>query len=375
MNTNTMRIISAFILNVCLIASVCAQTVSNVVARQEENTIRISYHLSGSAEISLVMSRDGGITYDVTPKTLKGDLGFQQGGNKVIEWDVLADVADLEVERARFKVIAKKVENVTFTVKGVSFTMIAVEGGTFLMGCPDGQNCENLSSSQPAHNVTLHDYYIGRTEVTQGLWEAVMGSNPSYHRGNSYPVEQVSWYDCQDFVKKLNTLLASQLRGRRFAMPTEAQWEFAARGGRQSKHYKFAGSNDLKSVGWMEKSDYTADQTHVVAQKAPNELGTYDMSGNVWEWCRDWYEKYSGLPQTDPTGPTSGKYRICRGGSCHDSNYKDYCYFNVAYRCTGPSENTSYHTSSGEFNCSGTITISTPDLKLKHLGFRLALVF
>ena len=190
-----------------------------------------------------------------------------------------------------------------YTVNGVSFKMIAVKGGTFQMGSDDGYNA--------VHQVTLSDYYIGETEVTQELWNAVMGSNPSYFYGNMQrPVETVSWNDCHTFISRLN-----ELTGETFRLPTEAQWEYAARGGYKSKGYTYSGSNAIDDVAWHW---YNSDRTtHPVKTKAPNELGIYDMSGNVWEWCSDWSGSYSSAAQTDPTGPATGSYRVNRGGGCY----------------------------------------------------------
>ena len=190
-----------------------------------------------------------------------------------------------------------------YTVKGVSFKMIAVKGGTFQMGIDDGYEWE-----KPVHQVTLSDYYIGETEVTQELWNAVMGSNPSKFTGNMQrPVEKVTWNDCQTFISKLN-----QLTGKTFRLPTEAQWEYAARGGNKSKGYTYSGSNAIDDVAWY--NDNSDRMTHPVKTKAPNELGIYDMSGNVFEWCSDWYGSYSSTTQTDPTGPATGFLRVTRGG-------------------------------------------------------------
>lgn len=202
--------------------------------------------------------------------------------------------------------------NQTFTVNGVHFTMVAVEGGgTFTMGATSEQGSHADNDEKPAHNVTLSDYYIGQTEVTQALWKAVMGSNPSGHKGDNLPVELVSWNDCQEFIQKLN-----QLTGKQFRLPTEAEWEYAARGGRKSRGYKYAGGNDIGSVAWY--CDNSGTGTHPVATKQANELGIYDMSGNVWEWCSDWYGDYQSSSQSDPQGPSSGFNRVYRGGS--------YCY-------------------------------------------------
>ena len=198
----------------------------------------------------------------------------------------------------------------TFTANGVSFDMIRVEAGTFTMGATAEQGSDAYDDEKPAHPVTItNDYYMGKTEVTQALWKAVMGNNPSDFKGDNKPVEQLSWNDCQEFIRKLNSLT-----GKAFRLPTEAEWEFAARGGNNSRHYKYSGSDNLHEVGWYpDNSSYT---THDVATKQPNELGIYDMSGNVWEWCQDRYGAYSSNAQYDPAGPMSGSNRVYRGGSC-----------------------------------------------------------
>ncbi len=197
--------------------------------------------------------------------------------------------------------------NRTFTVNGVTFTMVAVKGGTFQMGATSEQK-KFYKDEQPVHSVTLSDYYIGETEVTQALWTAVMGSNPSYYKGDNLPVESVSWDDCQTFIRKLN-----QLTGATFRLPTEAEWEYAARGGNKSRGYQYSGSNNLNDVAWYTSN--SGSKTHAVKTKQPNELGLYDMSGNVYEWCQDWYGSYSSRAQTNPTGPSSGSNRVNRGGS------------------------------------------------------------
>ena len=198
----------------------------------------------------------------------------------------------------------------TFTVNGVSFSMIMVEGGTYTMGAmPDQENIE-FDTKKPTQQVTLSDYYIGETEVKQALWKAVMGSNPSNFKGDSNPVECVSWNACQEFISKLNSLT-----GRTFRLPTEAEWEYASRGGNQSKGYKYSGSDNIEAVGWHDGN--SNNKTHCVKTKSPNELGLYDMSGNVWEWCSDWYGRYDSSSQINPTGPSSGSSRVLRGG-CWD---------------------------------------------------------
>ena len=232
----------------------------------------------------------------------------------------------------------------TFTVKGVEFKMVKVEGGMFSMGATPEQADDAFDDEEPVHSVTLSDYCIGETEVTQELWQAVMGSNPSYFKGNSQrPVENVSWDDCQEFIKKLN-----RLTGRSFRLPTEAEWEYAARGGKHGeKHvYKYSGSNNIDEVAWYwqnsgdkylsgewngNRIDENNCKPHPVKTKKANELGLYDMSGNVWEWCNDWYGDYQSSPQTNSKGPATGGYRVLRGGS--------WCYYGrcvrVSYRGSG----------------------------------------
>lgn len=203
-------------------------------------------------------------------------------------------------------------DGVVVEVNGVSFKMIKVEGGTFTMGATEEQGDDAYDWEKPTHQVTLSDYYIGETEVTQALWEAVMGENPSEFAGNgNRPVEMVSWDDCRIFISRLN-----ELTGRNFKLPTEAQWEYAARGGNQSQGYKYAGSNTVDEVAWYDEN--SASSTHPVKQKAANELGLYDMSGNVLEWCSDWYGVYDDAVQTDPQGHVQGSYRVLRGGSWRD---------------------------------------------------------
>ena len=203
----------------------------------------------------------------------------------------------------------------TIPVKnGISIEMVKVEAGSFNMGAtPEMENPNE--DEKPVHRVTLtNNYYIGKYEVTQALWKIVMGSNPSNSKGDNLPVEKVSWNDCQKFISKLN-----KLTGKSFRLPTEAEWEYAARGGNKSRGYQYSGSNTIGDVAWYDGN--SGSKTHAVGTKQPNELGAFDMTGNVWEWCQDWFNRYSSSPQTNPIGAVSGSCRVYRGGSCCYSGY------------------------------------------------------
>ncbi len=197
---------------------------------------------------------------------------------------------------------------ITIRVGNVSFDMVKVEAGSFIMGCTGEQGGECYYDESPYHRVTIsQDYYIGKFEVTQELYEAVMGVNPSNWKAFDRPVERVSWNDAMEFCAEL-----SRMTGRRFTLPTEAEWEYAARGGRKSTNAKYSGSASVSNVAWYDGN--SGNQTHPVGKLRPNELGIYDMSGNVFEWCLDWYGSYSSASQTDPMGPGSGSSRVLRGG-------------------------------------------------------------
>ena len=198
-------------------------------------------------------------------------------------------------------------QNRIVQVGNVQFEMVHVEGGTFRMGATKEQG-DARNNERPVHPVTLSSYLIGKHEVTQALWEEVMRSNPGYIEREDYPVGWVSWNDCQEFIEKLNART-----GMKFRLPTEAEWEYAARGGNKSKGYKYAGSDNLDEVGWYDEN--SGCHTHPVGEKKPNELGLYDMSGNLYEWCQDWGGVYINEAQTNPTGRQSGVLRVLRGGS------------------------------------------------------------
>ena len=194
------------------------------------------------------------------------------------------------------------------TADSLNIEMVFVQGGTFAMGCTPEQDNDCNDVEKPIHDVTISDFYIGKYEITQAQWVAVMDSNPSYFKGNNLPVETVSWNDVQDFIHKLNAKTGKQYR-----LPTEAEWEFAARGGTKSDSCKYSGSNIAGHVAWYDNN--SDNKTHPVGEKAPNELGIYDMSGNVLEWCNDWKGSYGSNAQTNPKGSSYSIYRINRGGS------------------------------------------------------------
>lgn len=212
-----------------------------------------------------------------------------------------------------------------FTVNEVQFNMVLVEEGSFFMGSTKEQVSDAKDDEKPTHPVLLTSYYIGETEVTQELWAAVMDFNPSSFKGKRLPVEQVSWKDCKEFITKLNKLTCRQFR-----LPTEAEWEFAARGGNLSKGYKYSGSNDADEVAWH--IDNANKQTHNVATKQPNELGLYDMSGNVYEWCEDVYGIYDDRGASNPVNRYGSQQRVNRGGC--------WGFYPVDCRVTSRSKNT-----------------------------------
>ena len=273
----------------------------------------------------------------VTQKTINAICGAMQSHKNMRPQSVVSFIAGLkgtmppipkpapiqEDDEATVVDVANKgfvtSEDKTFTVGGVTFKMIYVEGGTFTMGATSEQGADANKDEKPAHQVTLSGYYIGETVVTQALWKVVIGkqkilgmietdNNPSSFKGGDKPVERVSWKDCHTFISKLNSLT-----GKNFRMPTEAEWEYAARGGKKSRGYKYSGSDNIDDVAWYDGN--SGNETHPVKTKHANELGLYDMSGNVWEWCGDWNGSYSSVAQTNPIGPNGNYFRVRRGGS------------------------------------------------------------
>ena len=266
-------------------------------------------------------------------------ITINQGEDASVSYDLMKIAGGKNVNASLADGIANGNMHV-FTVAGVTFAMAKVNGGTFIMGATEEQEDDMNNDEIPIHQVSISDFYMGQTEVTQELWMAVMGNNPSAFSSNlSNPVENVSWEDCQLFIKKLNNLT-----GQTFRLPTEAEWEYAARGGRDTINYKFSGDSIASNVAWS--AENSGASTHLVAMKAPNQLELYDMSGNVCEWCQDWYSEYDMSKQNNPHGPESGAYKVYRGGSW----YFDARYARVAQR--------NYHTT----------TFSN-----YNIGFRLAL--
>lgn len=218
----------------------------------------------------------------------------------------------------------------------LSIPMTKVAGGSFLMGSISG-----YSSEEPVHEVTVDSFYMGTYEVTQDIYEEVMGTNPSYWKGAKLPVEQVSWYDAVAFANALSRkdgleevytingeTVSCDWSKKGYRLPTEAEWEYAARGGAKSQGYTYAGSNTVGDVAWYNNN--SEDMTHDAGSKKANELGLYDMSGNVFEWVWDWYDDYSATAQTNPTGSSTGSYRVLRGGSWGNNA----SYVRAANRCS-----------------------------------------
>ncbi len=189
-----------------------------------------------------------------------------------------------------------------------AYGLIPIKGGAFIMGCTDEQGSDCYGDEKPSHRVTVSDFKLGKYEVTQAQWNKIMGSNPSkFSNCDECPVEQVSWDDIQAFLRKLNFQT-----GKNYRLPSEAEWEYASRGGNKSGGYKYAGSNTIDDVAWF--TENAGSKTHPVGGKRPNELGLYDMSGNVYEWCQDWFGNYSSGSQNNPSGASTGSHRVNRGG-------------------------------------------------------------
>ena len=280
--------------------------VSKIVLTNNDN--QKTYTLDCSTQT--VNTTEGTLFYIVVPAgTWANGLKVEvyNGNGIVIEERIKTSAAEFVAGQALMMPEVEVHDILTFEVNGVKFNMVYVEGGTFMMGAADDDTMAD-ADEKPQHQVTVSDFMIGQTEVTQTLWKAVMGTTPSVHIGDNLPVEQVTWDDCQQFIQSIN-----QLTGRHFRLPTEAEWEYAARGGQKSHGYLYAGSNNINEVAWyVGNSD---GKTHDVGTKQPNELGIFDMSGNVYEKCQDWYSPYIVESQINPQGPTEPlTWRVVRGG-------------------------------------------------------------
>jgi len=339
-----MKTLLSLAASILLLFSLHSQTIQNVQASQSGKNIIITYDLTGSQnndefDVSLYCSENSGQTFNGPLTSVSGDIGqkIKPGYSKQITWNVLTDREKLSGSRIVFEVRANKTNQ-------YGIEMVFVKGGTFTMGCT-GEQSDCGDDEKPTHQVTVSDFYMGKYEVTQKQWKDIMGNNPSYFKDcDNCPVEQVSWNDVQEFIQKLN-----QKTGKKYRLPAEAEWEYAARGGASTgsaSATKYAGSNKLDEVGWYTSN--SSSKTHPVGQKKANELGIYDMTGNVWEWCSDWYgsDYYKNSPVKDPRGPSSGSRRVLRGGGW--SNGPQDC--RVAIR---------------HYN--------RPDLRYYHYGFRLSL--
>ena len=298
----------------------------------EEGTVKLKASSPSTIQISLL-------------KESIVDNGISENNNQHIE-DIKETTDNSSMKIANTPDLISETENENKTdadrieklLEKLNNDMVYIEAVEFTMGATKEQKGEANSDEKPAHPVVLNCFNLCKYEVTQELWEAVMGDNPSHFKGKNLPVENVSWDDCLKFIMKLN-----ELTGKKYRLPTEAEWEYAARGGSNSMHYKYSGGNSLEYVSWYFHN--SMDKTHTVGMMKPNELGLYDMSGNVWEWCQDWYGSYDKKTAYYPTGPIKAYNKVFRGGGY--DNGETYC------RC-------SYR--------NGT----APQNKFKNLGLRLA---
>ena len=292
-----------------------------------------SYHFRGKQlrEIQLPFNRTLGLYIELPDQLLyaKGFLLIDPSGGYLA----------ISTGRREAVFIYMTPEDAEQIIREIEPTMVAIQGGTFWRGCGSEQAEDCEENEYPVHQVILSDFLIGKYEVTQAQWRAVTGRSPSYFTNcDSCPVEGISWNEIQIFLGKLNAVT-----GKNYRLPTEAEWEYAARGGNRSKGYKYSGSNSVGKVGWFRNN--SGEKTHPVGKKKPNELGIYDMTGNVFEWCQDWYGAYDNSIQTNPGGPSFGAMRVNRGG-----RYRGFAtYTRVSYR-------------------SG----NSPNFRGKDVGFRLA---
>ncbi|MCX5809826.1 MAG: formylglycine-generating enzyme family protein [Proteobacteria bacterium] len=299
----SLMFISALTLSLAFFSSSFAAEVKNAVSRQEGNRVIWEFEVVSDtqeeADLTLTITIDGK-TYESKDLHLEGDFPKTKlGKGRKIYWNVLQDFPRGIHGNLDWELLAGGME------------LVFVKGGCYDMGDTFG---DSVGSEKLVHNVCVSDFYMGKYEVTQGQWKVVMGNNPSHFSscGDTCPVENVSWKDSQEFIRKLNSRT-----GKSYRLPTEAEWEYAARsGGKKEKYAGTSSDSDLGSYAW-----YKSNSAHPVGQKQPNSLGLYDMSGNVWEWCQDWYDKYyySSSIMDNPQGPSSGSYRVLRGGSWGDN--------------------------------------------------------
>lgn len=312
-------------------SSLSAQEISNVHFVRNNKEVTVTYSLSKDADIRVAVSTDNGRTYGEFIENFSGDAGrnVKAGKEKKILFYDLPELRDIPFVFDTFSRISWGDTVIRFLVEvddgsvDIPFQkerirMMMVPGGSFDMGCNHQSSLKHsYEESKPIHRVTVDTFYMGKFEVTQRLWVAVMGSNPSFWQSNdSLPVEQVSYSDVQIFIARL-----SQMTGYRFRLPTEAEWEFAARGGNKSHGtaFPYPCTGDLGSVAWYGMNSNNV--THPVGRLKPNELGLHDMAGNVWEWCSDWFGPYSKEHQNNPRGPKHGDSRILRGGCMNSPSW------------------------------------------------------
>lgn len=315
-----MKKLAAIIMMIICCVAVSAQHITNQSFSLKGDTLTISYSLDKQADICVRVAIAGG-RYTEPLGGLTGAVGqgVKPGDSLLITAVALPEIRGIAAEELSFLVEVDDGALLVY-VDSFAFRMMPVEGGSFTMGCthPKGEK-HTYADELPTHKVTVNDFYIGQFEVTQGLWLAVMGENPSKWVGNdSLPVEQVSWNDVQIFIARL-----SQITGYRFRLPTEAEWEYAARGGKRSHGTPYPGTRSQAwETCWFVMN--SKGHSHPVGQLKPNELGLYDMGGNVMEWCSDWMTAYTSQPQNCPQGPRTGENRILRGG----------CFNSISASCT-----------------------------------------
>lgn len=311
----TLTLLITFTVLYSLSTVLCAQSerIENVrYSVTDDKMIVIYYDLigRGTYNISVKVSTDNGRTFLTTPKALSGDVGdnIRQGVSKRIVWDVLRDVRELSGDVV-FEVFAvAESNNLKGPLTGMEF--VKIPAGSFVMGSPSNESYRD-NDEGPQRTVHIKSFYMMTTEVTQKMWFEVMGNHPSNWKGDNLPVDQVSWNACHDFIKKLN----ARYPGKNFRLPTEAEWEYACRAGTTTRFYSGNSESDLARAGWYIGN--SGSKTHPVGQKVPNAWGLYDMHGNVWEWCEDWYhDSYQNAP-TDGSAwvSPSGSFYVLRGGS------------------------------------------------------------